>query len=79
MKEYKWQIVVILLAVTVMSVFISRKEGYHMDEVLSFEFANAEYTPWIVPWQPEGRFATFVYNEIEENVYNTLFMGQICK
>ena len=65
MKEYKWQIVVILLAVTVMSVFISRKEGYHMDEVLSFEFANAEYTPWIVPWQPEGRFATFVYNEIE--------------
>ena len=65
MKEYKWQIVVILLAVTVMSVFISRKEGYHMDEVLSFEFANAEYTPWIVPWQPEGRPATFVYNEIE--------------
>ena len=65
MKEYKWQIAVILLAVSVMSVFISQKEGYHMDEVLSFEFANAEYTPWIVPWQPEGRFATFVYNEIE--------------
>ena len=65
MKEYKWQIVAIFFAVTVMSVFVSRKEGYHMDEVLSFEFANAEYTPWIVPWQPEGRFATFVYQEIE--------------
>ena len=65
MKQYKWQIAVILIAVTVMCVFVSRKEGYHMDEVLSFEFANAEYTPWIVPWQPEGRFATFVYQEIE--------------
>ena len=65
MKEYKWQIVAILFALTVMSVFVSRKEGYHMDEVLSFEFSNAEYTPWIVPWQPEGRFATFVYQEIE--------------
>lgn len=44
--------------------FISRKEGYHMDELLSFELANAEFTPWIVPTQPEGRLEKFVKNEI---------------
>lgn len=44
--------------------FISRKQGYHMDELLSFELANAEFTPWIVPTQPEGRLEKFVRNEI---------------
>lgn len=44
--------------------FISRKEGYHMDELLSFELANAEFTPWIVTTQPEGRLEKFVKNEI---------------
>ena len=36
-----------------------------MDELLSFELSNAEFTPWIVPTQPEGRLEKFVRNEIE--------------
>ncbi len=44
--------------------FISQKQGYHMDELLSFELANAEFTPWIVTTQPEGRLEKFVKNEI---------------
>lgn len=35
-----------------------------MDELLSFELANAEFTPWIVTTQPEGRLEKFVRNEI---------------
>jgi len=43
---------------------IDKKQGYHMDELLSFELANAEFNPWIVPTQPQGRLAKFVENEL---------------
>ena len=36
-----------------------------MDELLSFELANARYNPWIVPTQPVGRLAKFVSEEIQ--------------
>ena len=49
----------------IMCVGVSFKEGYHMDELLSFELANARYNPWIVPTQPEGRLAKFVREEIQ--------------
>ena len=56
-----------------MAVGISYKEGYHMDELLSFELANARYNPWIVPTQPEGRLAKFVRLEIQgDSVGETL-------
>lgn len=56
----------VLLLIAVMGcAYISQKEGYHMDELLSFELSNAEFTPWIVPTQPEGRLEKFVRNEIE--------------
>lgn len=58
------ELVVLLLCMLLLSVGVSRKEGFHMDELLSFELANAEFTPWIVPTQPEGRLAKFVRNEI---------------
>lgn len=48
----------------VLGIWISRKEGYHMDEMLSYEMADAEFNPWIVPTQPEGRFAKFVREEL---------------
>jgi len=44
---------------------ICQKKGYHQDEMLSFEFANAEFNPWIVPTQPQGRLAGFVEQELE--------------
>jgi hypothetical protein len=55
---------VVLACVLVLAGFVSRKEGYHMDELLSFELSNAEFTPWIVPTQPVGRLEKFVENEI---------------
>ena len=54
----------VLLCLLVLGFFVSLKEGFHMDELLSFELANAEYNPWIVPTQPEGRLARFVHREI---------------
>lgn len=63
-KKYLPEILVILLCLLVLGGFVSRKEGYHMDELLSFELANAEFTPWIVPTQPVGRLEKFVMNEI---------------
>lgn len=58
------EILVLLLCLLVLGGFVLRKEGYHMDELLSFELANAEFTPWIVPTQPVGRLEKFVLNEI---------------
>ena len=45
----------------------AQKEGYHMDEMISYEFANSYYTPWIVPTQPEGRLETFMRREIVDS------------
>ena len=51
----------LLVVITLLSCFfISQKQGYHMDELLSFELANADFTPWIVPTQPEGRLEKFL-------------------
>ena len=44
-----------------------------MDELLSFELANAEFTPWIVTTQPEGRLEKFVKNEIDADSF-----GEMC-
>lgn len=52
------------LCLAVLSVGVSMKQGYHMDELLSFELSNAEFNPWIVPTQPQGRLAKFVEQEI---------------
>ena len=64
-KRDKWkkilpELLAVILCLVLMGVGVSRKEGYHMDELLSFELANARYNPWIVPTQPEGRLAKFV-------------------
>lgn len=64
-KEKSWEIMTILLCLVVLCGFVSQKEGFHMDELLSFELANAEFNPWIVSTQPEGRLAKFVHNEID--------------
>jgi len=63
-RKQKWNIAVLIFVAIVGSFYISQKEGYHMDELLSFELANAEFTPWIVTTQPEGRLEKFVQNEI---------------
>lgn len=59
------EILVILLCLVFLGAGVCRKQGYHMDELLSFELANARFTPWIVPTQPQGRLEKFVQNEIE--------------
>ena len=65
LKANKWRLVVLFAVLLVQCAFISHKEGYHMDEILSFQLGNAEYNPWIVPTQPEGRLAKFIHNEID--------------
>lgn len=57
--------VALFLITIVLGGFISMKEGYHMDELLSFELSNARYNPWIVPTQPEGRLAKFMREEVD--------------
>lgn len=56
-KRDKWkkilpELLAVILCLVLMGAGVSRKEGYHMDELLSFELANARYNPWIVPTQP---------------------------
>ena len=67
-KQFIWKqklnIVLLAFIAVLGSFYIAQKEGYHMDEMLSFELANAEFTPWIVTTQPVGRLEKFVQNEI---------------
>ncbi len=73
-KVKKWpEIGVVLFCLFVLGLFVLRKEGFHMDELLSFELANAEFNPWIVPTQPEGRLAKFVRNEIDGESFGETF------
>ncbi len=78
-KKYGVRIIVVLLSMLFLCTFISRKEGYHMDEILAFQLANAEYNPWIVPTQPVGRLAKFMGEHIDgetlrETVSNISFI-----
>lgn len=59
------EIFAVALCLILLGFFVSEKEGFHMDELISFEMANARFNPWIVPTQPEGRLAKFVRNEID--------------
>lgn len=66
----KWaESVAICLCLLLLGLFVSCKEGFHMDELLSFELANARFNPWIVTTQPEGRLAKFVRNEIDGETF----------
>lgn len=65
LKHRSVEILAVLVCTAVLCNFVSMKQGWHMDEMLSFELANAEYNPWITPLQPEGRLAKFVHNEID--------------
>uniref|UniRef100_UPI004055A02B hypothetical protein n=1 Tax=Acetatifactor sp. TaxID=1872090 RepID=UPI004055A02B len=66
-RKYRYipEIIVILICIVVSCFAVSKKQGYHMDELLSFELSNAMFNPWIVPTQPQGRLAKFVENEIQ--------------
>lgn len=64
LTAYLPEIFVLLVCALLLLGNISAKQGYHMDELLSFELANAEFNPWIVPTQPQGRLAKFVENEL---------------
>ncbi len=67
------EFLVIIICLTILAVGVSRKEGYHQDEILSYEMANAKFNPWIVPMQPQGRLAKFVENEIEGETLRETF------
>lgn len=72
-KKYGIRIIVVFLSMLFLCTFVSRKEGYHMDEILAFQLANAEYNPWIVPTQPVGRLAKFMGEHIDgENLGETI-------
>lgn len=64
-KKYGVRIFIVILSMLFLCTFISRKEGFHMDEILAFQLANAEYNPWIVPTQPVGRLAKFMAEHID--------------
>ena len=65
MKNNILRIITILICLGVNLFFVTQKEGFHMDEIMSYELSNAEYNPWIVPNQPVGRLAKFMHEEID--------------
>ena len=71
----KWlpEAIAVLVCLLALTMGVMQKEGYHMDELLSFELANAEFNPWIVPTQPQGRLAKFVEREIRGETVGETF------
>ena len=45
MEKILPELLAVILCLVLMGAGASRKEGYHMDELLSFELANARYNP----------------------------------
>ncbi|MCR4792185.1 MAG: glycosyltransferase family 39 protein [Lachnospiraceae bacterium] len=82
-KDLKINILIALSVIIVLAFdvfFVSQKEGYHMDEILSYELSNSEFTPWITPTQPEGRLEKYYRNEIYDKNFGKLLsnlFGQI--
>lgn len=74
-KKILPELLAVILCLGVLCVGVSFKEGYHMDELLSFELADARYNPWIVPTQPEGRLAKFVREEIQGDSFGETLMN----
>ena len=74
-KKILPEILAVILCLGVLCVGVSLKEGYHMDELLSFELADARYNPWIVPTQPEGRLVKFVREEIQGDSFGETLMN----
>lgn len=74
-KKILLELLAVILCLGVLCVGVSFKEGYHMDELLSFELADARYNPWIVPTQPEGRLAKFVREEIQGDSFGETLMN----
>lgn len=72
-RRYRLQAVALLCVLAVQCCFAFQKEGYHMDEMISFEMSNAEYNPWIVPTQPVGRLAKFIQEEIRGDGFVAVF------
>lgn len=68
-KDNLAEAVAILICLLALCGFVAAKEGFHMDELLCFELSNAEFNPWIVPTQPEGRLAKYVRNEIRGDTF----------
>lgn len=80
-KRHKVRIIIICLSILFLSAFVVQKKGFYVDEVLSFQLANSEFTPWIMPNQPQGRLAKFVDEHIEgdtpfETVKNLAFIAK---
>ena len=58
-RKYWISIIIIIISLIFAGMMASQKEGFHMDEILAYELSNAEFNPWIVPTQPQGRLAKF--------------------
>ncbi len=73
LRKYGVRIVVVFLSMLFLCAYVNKKEGFHMDEILAFQLANAEYNPWIVPTQPVGRLAKFMDEYIDgESIGETI-------
>lgn len=72
-RSYVPELLILFLCAVLLLHDIGLKQGYHMDELLSFELANAQFNPWIVPTQPQGRLAKFVENELAGENFGETF------
>ena len=60
-RQNRWkkilpELLAVILCLLLMGVGISRKEGYHMDELLSFELTDARYNPCICVYTGVGYY-----------------------
>ena len=71
-KNIGRMLVLLSVAITLLC-FSAQKEGFFLDEILSYQLASAEFNPFVIPTQPVGRLAKLVDEEIRgDNFGETL-------
>lgn len=64
LKQHMGESIILIVVTVTLCCFMGQKQGFHMDEMLSFQLSNARFNPWIVSTQPQGRLAKFYEEEI---------------
>lgn len=73
LKQHMGESIILVVVTVALCCFVGQKQGFHMDEMLSFQLSNARFNPWIVSTQPQGRLAKFYEEEIQgKNIGDTV-------
>lgn len=76
-KKNMVQLLVLLAIALTLLGYSVQKEGYFLDEILSYQLSCAEFNPFILANQPVGRLAKFVNEELRGETVGETFSNLV--